>query len=238
MNTDDVDAMLKSQTPSAVAGHLRHLAASGLVAPAGSSTHGLRLSAEYGASGDRALEQAGGDAADIVYDLPEDALLRQRAVESLGAYGSMAAAMLAKYGFDADFQAILRCDGPAVIPPIARSDMAPEALLSLQRKERKGFSENLAQQILAISGESGQATIRQIRTDGLERVAELNRSDVPFYQFLPLYDLLHLAGVMARGHGPTGGEMAWACRRLLRGGRHAQPRGDSARRGGGERGCA
>jgi hypothetical protein len=28
--------------------------------------------------------------------------------------------------------------------------------------------------------------------------------------FLPLYDVVHLAGVLARGHAPTGGEMAWA----------------------------
>ena len=31
-----------------------------------------------------------------------------------------------------------------------------------------------------------------------------------FYQFLPLYDLLHLGNVLRRGHAPTSGEMAWA----------------------------
>lgn len=209
VNTDDVDAMLASQAPETVAEQLRHVAAVGLVEEVGASPHGLRLAVEFGAAGDRALERAGGDAADVVYEYDESQL-RQRAVEALGAHGSMAAAMLAKYASDEDFREILRRDGAAVIPPVARSDVAPDVLLMLQGKERKGFTENLAQQILAMSGENGQATIRMIRHDGLARVAEVNRTDVHFAQFLPLYDLLHLGGVVVRGHAPTGGEMAWA----------------------------
>ena len=41
-------------------------------------------------------------------------------------------------------------------------------------------------------------------------MAELEKSDVEFQQFLPLYDLLHLANVARRGHSPTTGELAWA----------------------------
>ena len=41
-------------------------------------------------------------------------------------------------------------------------------------------------------------------------MAELNSSEVEFYQFLPLYDLVHLGSVVSRGHAPTSGEMTWA----------------------------
>jgi hypothetical protein len=38
----------------------------------------------------------------------------------------------------------------------------------------------------------------------------LNQSGVQFYQFLPLYDVIHLGNVLRRGHAPTSGEMTWA----------------------------
>ncbi len=97
-----------------------------------------------------------------------------------------------------------------MIPPIARADAAPEALALLKSKPRWSWSERLAHSVLALSGDSGQATIRLIKDDGLGRVAELEKSDVEFQQFLPLYDLLHLANVARRGHSPTSGEVAWA----------------------------
>jgi hypothetical protein len=49
-----------------------------------------------------------------------------------------------------------------------------------------------------------------IKNDGLERIAELNSTELKYYQFLPLYDLLHLGNVLSRGHAPTSGEMTWA----------------------------
>ena len=49
-----------------------------------------------------------------------------------------------------------------------------------------------------------------IKDDGLDRVAALNDADIEFYQFLPLYDLIHLGRVLGRGHSPTSGEMTWA----------------------------
>ena len=122
----------------------------------------------------------------------------------------MALAMLDKYAADPDFREILRANGPAVIPPIARADAGPEALALLKSKPRWSWSERLAHSVLAVSGDNGQATIRLIKDDGLARVAELESSDVQFQQFLPLYDLLHLANVARRGQSPTSGEMAWA----------------------------
>jgi hypothetical protein len=63
---------------------------------------------------------------------------------------------------------------------------------------------------LFAAGDNGQAMIRTIKNDGLERVAELNQLDVRFYQFLPLYDVIHLSNVLGRGHSPTSSEMTWA----------------------------
>ncbi len=210
VNTDDVDALLQTRTPEALAANLRHVAAAGLIEAVGSSPHGLRLAMEYGQAGDRALSRAGGDAADVVYENFDDPTSRNQAVRALGEYGPMAAAMLAKYATDADFRAILRRDGPAILPPLAQADVAPEVLLMLENKPRRSFTESLAKQILSLSGENGQATIRLIRSEGLARVAELNDAEVRFYQFLPLYDLVHLGGVVGRGHAPTQGEMTWA----------------------------
>lgn len=210
VNSDDIDALLKTATPSQLAAHVRHLNSARLCDVAGSSVHGLRLSVDYGREGDAALRQAGADAADIVYAEFSDPWLREQAVRSLGKYGPMAAAMLTKYSADEQFQAILKRDGADVIPPIARADVSPEILHSLQNKPRKSFTEGLATQVLSWSGENGQAVIRTIHDDGLARVAELNRTDVQFYQFLPLYDLLHLGKVFASGHSPTSGELTWA----------------------------
>ncbi len=210
VNAPFVDELLQSHQPETVAGHLRHVAAAGLVDPVGGSPDGLRMVVEFGERGERALIQAGPDAADVVFGDFADATLRNQAVESLAEHGPMALAILDKYAADPDFREILRADGPAVIPPIARADAAPEALALLKSKPRWSWSERLAHSVLALSGDSGQATIRLIKDDGLGRVAELEKSDVEFQQFLPLYDLLHLANVARRGHSPTSGEVTWA----------------------------
>ena len=210
VNADYVDELLKSHQAETIAGHLRHVAAVGLVEPVASSPDGLRLVVEFGVRGERALIQAGPDAADVVYQDFADPTLRNQAVEALAEHGPMALAILDKYAADADFREILRLNGSAVIPPIARADSAPEALALLKSKPRWNWSERLAHSVLALSGENGQATIALIKKDGLGRVAELDQSDVEFQQFLPLYDLLHLANVARRGHSPTTGEVAWA----------------------------
>ena len=210
VNASYVDELLKSHQPETVAGHLRHVAAAGLVEQVGGSPDALRLVVEFGERGERALSQAGPDAADVVFEDFADATLRNQAVESLAEHGPMALAILDKYAADPDFREILRANGPAVIPPIARADAAPEALALLKSKPRWSWSERLAHSVLALSGDSGQSTIRLIKDDGLGRVSELEKSDVEFQQFLPLYDLLHLANVARRGHSPTSGEVAWA----------------------------
>jgi hypothetical protein len=210
VNAPYVDELLQTHQPEAVAGHLRHVAAAGLVESVGGSPDALRLVVEFGERGERALKKAGPDAADVVFEDFADATLRNQAVEALAEHGPMALAILDKYAADPDFREILRADGPAVIPPIARADSAPEALALLKSKPRWSWSERLAHSVLALSGDSGQATIRLIKDDGLSRVAELEKSDVEFQQFLPLYDLLHLANVARRGHSPTSGEVAWA----------------------------
>jgi len=210
VNSDYVDELLQSHRPETVAGHLRHAAASGLVDAVGGSPHGLRLAVEHGERGEQALRQAGPDAADVVYDDFAEPTLRGQAVEALAEHGSMALAVLDKYASDADFREILRAHGAAVIPPVAHTDAGPETLARLREKRKRSFSESVALSVLFLTGENGQATIRTIKNDGLDRVSALNDADVAFYQFLPMYDLLHLGNVLRHGYAPTAGEMTWA----------------------------
>ncbi|MBX6312293.1 MAG: hypothetical protein IRY99_05145 [Isosphaeraceae bacterium] len=210
VNTDYIDELLRTQRPEVVAGHLRHVAAAGLVEAVGGSPHALRLVVEFGERGEKALAHAGPDAADVVFEEFTDPILRIQAVAALAEHGPMALAMLAKYAADPDFREVLRSFGPPVIPPIAAADSGPETLALLRARPNKSFKERLAQGVLALSGDSGQATIRRLKTDGLERVAELNAAELKFYQFLPLYDLVHLGSVASRGYWPTMGEMTWA----------------------------
>jgi hypothetical protein len=210
VNADYVNELLQSHRPETVAEHLRHIAAVGLVEPVGGSRNALRLVVEQGDRGEQALAQAGPDAADVVYDAFADATLRNQAVAALAEHGTMALAMLDKYATDPDFREILRLHGPAVIPPIAQTDAGPETLAFLRSKPKLTFGESVARSVLFLSGENGQATIRLIKNDGLERVAELNSTELKYYQFLPLYDLLHLGNVLTRGHAPTSGELTWA----------------------------
>jgi hypothetical protein len=210
VNAEFVDELLRSHRPETVASHLRHVAAAGLVAKVGGTPNGLRLVVEHGRRGEQALIQAGPDAADVVYEDYADPTLRNQAVEALAEHGTMALAMLDKYATDPDFRDILRTHGAAVIPPVAQSDASPATLAYLQSKEKCSFAEAVAKSALALSGDNGQATIRTIKKDGLERVAALQSTDLEFYQFLPLYDLLHLGGVLSRGYTPTTGELTWA----------------------------
>ncbi len=210
VNADYIDELLLTHRPETVAGHLRHIAAAGLTEAAGGSASALRLSVEYGAAGERALKKAGPDAADVVFGDFSDATLRRQAVAALASHGSMALAMLDKYAKDPDFREILRRHGAAVIPAIMRSDAGPETLAYLGAKKRRSLSESLALAALFASGENGQATIRTITNDGLERVTQLNQSEIQFYQFLPLYDVIHLSNVVGRGYSPTTSEMTWA----------------------------
>ena len=210
VNAAYADERLRTGTPEALAADLRHVAAAGLVEAVGGSPEGLRLVVEYGEKGERALAQVGPDAADLAYADFADPAARNQAVAALAEHGKMAAALLVKYHADADFRAILLEHGPAAIPPIAQADAAPEALSALRAKRDRSLLESASLGILFLSGENGQATIRTIRKDGLARVTQLNSADVEYYQFLPMYDLVHLGGVLGRGHAPTSGELTWA----------------------------
>jgi hypothetical protein len=210
VNSGYVDELLASHRPETVAGHLRHVAAAGLVDAVGGSPHALRLAVEHGARGEQALRAAGPDAADVVYDDFAEPTLRNQAVEALAEHGPAALAVLDKYATDPDFRDILRAHGAAVIPPVARTDAGPETLARLSEKSHRSLTETLALSVLYLSGENGQETIRTIKKDGLERVAALTDTDLAFYQFLPLYDLAHLGNVLRRGYTPTAGEMTWA----------------------------
>jgi hypothetical protein len=210
VNAATVDALLASRPPETVAAHLRHVAAVGLVDAVGGNPSALRLVVEHGTRGEQALLQAGPDAADVVYEDFTDAVLRNQAVEALAEHGAMALAMLDKYATDADFRDILRTHGAAVIPPLAQVDADPEKLAFLQSREKPSFQESLARSLLLLAGENGQATIRTIKNEGLERVASLHSTELKYYQFLPLYDVLHLGNVLRRGYTPTKGELTWA----------------------------
>jgi hypothetical protein len=210
VNADYLDELLQTHRPETVAAHLRHVAGAGLVEAVGGSTQGLRLVVEQGEAGESALRKAGPDAADVVFGDFSDATLRRQATLALGTHGAMALAMLDKYAADPDFREVLRTHGAAAIPPIAQADAGPQTIAFLQAKTRRSFRESLALTALFAAGENGQATIRTIRNDGLKRVAQLGDSTIQFYQFLPLYDVIHLGNVMRQGYAPTSGEMTWA----------------------------
>lgn len=210
VNSDYVDELLHTHRPETVAGHLSHIAARGLVEAAGGSPHALRLVVEHGERGEQALRHAGADAADVVFEDFSDPTLRNQAVAALAAHGPMALAMLDKYSADPDFREILRVHGASIIVPIARSDASPETLSALRGKDKRTYTESLALGVLFLSADSGQSVIATIKNDGLDRVAQLNGTDVEFYQFLPLYDLVHLGNVVRKGYAPTTGEMTWA----------------------------
>jgi hypothetical protein len=210
VNSEYIDDLMQTHRAETVARYLSHVAASGLVQGVGGSPHGLRLVVEFGASGERALARAGPDAADVVFGDFADPALRNQAVAALGEHGSMALIILDKYATDPDFREILRTHGAAIIQPIAQADTGPVALALLQSKDHRSMGESLAKLALLASGDNGQAVIRTIKKDGLKRVSYLASGEIRFYQFLPLYDVLHLGNVLTHGQSPTSGEMTWA----------------------------
>jgi hypothetical protein len=210
VNAPYIDQLLRSHRSETVASHIRHASAAGLIESLGGSPEALRLIVEFGRDGEVALKKAGPDAADVVFNDFVDPALRRQAVAAMAEHGPMALAMLDKYASDPDFQEILGGHGAAVIPPIARTDSGPEALAHLGGKNKRTLTESLALAALFASGDNGQSTIRTIKHDGLERVAQLDQTGVQFYQFLPLYDVIHLGNVVRRGYAPTMGETTWA----------------------------
>ncbi len=211
VNAAYIDELLKSHRSESVGAHIRHAASAGLIESAGASPQGLRLLVEFGRDGEMALRRAGPDAADVVFgEFADPAPSRPGRPGALGRARPDTSAMLDKYAADPDFQDILRGQGPAVIPPIARADSGPETLAYLGAKKKRTLTESLAMAALFASGDNGQSTIRTIKHDGLERVAQLDQTGVAYYQFLPLYDVIHLSNVLRKGYAPTAGETTWA----------------------------
>ena len=210
VNTDYLDELLLTHRPETVAQHLRHVAAAGLTEGVGGSPRALRLVVEQGELGERALKNAGPDAADVIFNDFGEATVRRQATAALAAHGVMALVILDKYATDPDFRDILRTHGADVIPPIAQADATPGTINFLQNKSRRSFKESIALAALFSAGEDGQEVIRKIKADGLDRVAQLSDSNVQFYQFLPMYDVIHLGNIVRRGYTPTISEMTWA----------------------------
>ena len=125
------------------------------------------------------MRQAGPDAADVVFNDFGDAILRRQATRALGVHGVMALVILDKYATDPDFRDVLRTHGASVIPPIAQADTGPETITYLQGKTRRSFKESLALTTLFLSGDNGQAVIRTIKDDGLERRGPVERLQHP-----------------------------------------------------------
>jgi len=210
VNEADLSDLRRDRSARGWAMLLEHLQAEGLIEAVAGDPHGLRLAAEYGDLGERALREAGPFAASLVYERFEGSENRRRAVEALADHGRVALAILAKYASDPSFREILLDHGSDVVPPIARSDAAPELVARLRSKSDRTKMESLALALESFSADSGQKTIERIRADGLDRAVDLASAEVAFYEFFPLYDVLHLGNVVIRGHSPTGGEMFWA----------------------------
>lgn len=210
VSCEDMQEYLRDHSPESLASHLRHLSARGLLSRVADHPNALRLTLEYGDRGEAAIRAAGADAADVAYQVYSDSVLRRQAIEALADHGLPAAVILEKYATDNSFREILRRDGAAIIPPIVRSDLSPEIVARLREKNERSMVESLALGVMSLSGESGQATIRMIYKDGLPRAAQVYDTELSAVQFLPLYDMTHLANVLARGYSPTSGEWTWA----------------------------
>ncbi len=209
VNSAYLDEFLRTHRPETAATHLRRVAEAGLIAEAGGCPGALRLVVELGALGERALRVAGADAANVLDGAYREPVLERQAVRALGEHGPMALYILDKYADDPGFRAILRGWGPAVVPPIARADVMPEAVARMAAKPDRGLAETVALATLFAAGESGQGVIRTIERDGLDRALGLADPALSFAQFLPLYDVVHLGKVVGRGYAPTNGEALW-----------------------------
>lgn len=210
VNAVDAQEYLESHTTDSLAAHLRHLSAVGLLSKIADHPNALKLSLEFGSAGENAMKLAGADAAEVVYTDFSDRTLRSKAVDSLAEHGIQAAVVLEKYASDSEFREILRKYGPAIIRPIAQTDLSPEIVARLREQTTRSTFESLALGVMSLSGESGQATIQMINNDGLERVSTLQKSDLSAIEFLPLYDLTHLGNILRKGYTPTSGEWTWA----------------------------
>ena len=137
--------------------------------------------------------------------------LRRQAVRALAEHGTMALAMLDKYAADPDFREILRAprrrSHPADRPDRRRSRDA-----RLPRRQEQALVHRIARPggpVRLGRQRPGDDPHDQERRPGTRRPARSDRR-CSIYQFLPLYDVIHLGNVLRRGYAPTTGEMTWA----------------------------
>ncbi len=143
--------------------------------------------------------------------ISRDPTLRRQAVAALATHGSMALAMLDKYAPDPDFREILRTHGAAVIPAIAQADAgtADAGLPGCQARGGRSPSRWLWRRYLPRGIMVRPRSGRSRMMDWNESPSSI-RTQIQFYQFLPLYDVIHLGNVVGRGYSPTSSEMTWA----------------------------
>ena len=140
----------------------------------------------------RALRRSGPDAATIAFESYEPPL-RERAVEAIAEYGPAALAMLAKYAEDPGFREILGRYGPAVIPPIARADAV--ARIAGRAQGEAGPidpGERRLRDGLDVEGERPAGHRPDPRRRDRAGPRRSATSETAYYEFLPLYDVLHL----------------------------------------------
>jgi hypothetical protein len=206
---EDLDELIERHRTRTVADVILHLENRNLLDVAAGTPNGLRLAVEFGSDGERVLEVVPAGVA-VIYGQYAEGRCRNSAVQAISRGGLPAAVAAQKNGDSEKFQRIVARDGPAAILAVASACSAEEARKFLADKPNRTWTESLALTALRLAGDSGDNTIRLIERDGLERVENLSNSNLQIYQFLPLYDLSHLASVVTQGYVPTRGEFAWA----------------------------
>jgi hypothetical protein len=207
---DDLDILLQSYRPRSIADAMRHLNNSGLLEVAAGTPNALRLVVEFGNDGESVLKVCGPRVAELIYSVYPEGRIRNAVVQAIVQGGLTAAVAAEKHGSAPQFQRIIERDGALAILAVASACSAEEARQFLADKPERSWTESLALTALRLAGDSGTKTIHMIDRDGLERAETVANSNLNFYQFLPLYDLSHLGGIVVKGYLPTRGEFVWA----------------------------
>lgn len=206
----DLQQLLGRYRPATIAAAILHLDQQGLLDQAAMVPDGLKLVMDYGRDGEAVLSGAGAHAVDVIYRKYDDGRVRNAIVRAIAQTGPAAAVAAEKHAESPDFRRIVDRDGSAAVLAVAQACSSEEARRFLAAKADRTWTEAFALTALRLAGDSGDCAIRMIDRDGLERAAALANSETKVYQFLPLYDLSHLGGVVAHGFTPTRGEFVWA----------------------------
>jgi hypothetical protein len=207
---EDLERLMERHRMRTVADVVLHLEHRGLLDVAAAVPNGLRLAIEFGADGEAILATVGAPGVAIAYDRYKEGRSRNAIVQAMGRGGLPAAVAAKKHAASEEFQKIVARDGSAAVQAVAVACSAEEARRALSSNPDRTWTQSLAMAALKLAGDSGEKTIRMIDRDGLDRVESLTNPHLQMYQFLPLYDLSHLASVFTHGYAPTRGEFVWA----------------------------